>query len=992
MDLHGRVVSRKAFAQEIARALYSSRSAAKVDRSKEQRRLDRRRKELNAYAGALHEPRAPWNLSVFEIQSSIIGLGSATSFVTRLHGAVLDKLHGDAAEQTAAALDEYVALGGFSLASSASPWSRSPISSGKGATDAFELLDAIRSDALPRTMALVTDGADETNTPEPATIDGAEKLVGLWERAAEVETAYQPTVYTLDLLQLTTAMEAAGKGRMTRFFASIFSRGYRSARATLREHMQPGERNDAQMLQGADDALTTRETWAAVTTATPSVPAGLPAIAVRVRQLRQDLETLEKAVGRSLRDAEFEDISRLLSRLAEDRATLAKLPELHRLRTMLRAAGLGDVMTEIEAQDDPETIARPAFEWIWLQSILDRVLLSEAGIGSVTGAALDRAVDEFQVDDREHIETTADRIRRMAAERATAARDAHPDQAQLVQRQAAFKQRHMPVRTLVHSAADVLLALKPCWAMSPLMVSQLLPARKYFDVVVFDEASQVTPADAATSILRGDQLVVAGDERQLPPTKFFAGEAAGETEEEYADDDEAMLRALSGTGGFESILDVLNSLIPARMLQWHYRSRDERLIAFSNAYVYDKLLTTFPGIGGETCLEHVEVDWEPGSDTNSPGPEVRRVVDLMLDHARMRPHESLGVIAMGIKHANRIQEALLERLREHPDLGAFFSEDREEPYFVKNLERVQGDERDSIILTVGYGKNERGQLQYRFGPLLMGGGERRLNVAVTRAKRRVTLVTSFSSGDLDPERLNAEGMKLLRSYVLFTESGGTNLGDRALSLPALNPFEVDVRDTLAAHGLRMVAQHGASGYRIDFAVQDPDQPGRFILAIECDGASFHSAQTARDRDRLRQEQLERIGWQFHRIWSSEWFHNKEAAVEKALKAYHHALNGDGAGTASVALFSKPLLTAVPTREGKSASERGPRPNVPPGQKIHEYWDHQLIELIHWIESDDLLRTEEELIEEVMDELGFRRRGINIVWGIRSAIRRARKAE
>jgi very-short-patch-repair endonuclease len=754
---------------------------------------------------------------------------------------------------------------------------------------------------------------------------------------------------------------------------------------------------DTQLLGAAEEAHAVEEAWASVGSATPAAPDRLEAVAAQVRQLDERLAELEQRTARSLRDAPFDDLRSRLDRLTEDRSTLAKLPELHRLRTALQSAGLSDLMSEIESQPDPDAVARQAFEWVWLQSIMDRILLSDAAIGSVTGGGLDRTVSDFMAEDREHIETTADRIRRVAAERATATREEHPEEAQLVQRQAALKQRHMPVRTLVHNAADVLLALKPCWAMSPLMVSQLLPARRYFDVVVFDEASQVTPADAATSILRGDQLVVAGDERQLPPTKFFAGEAGGETEEEYADDEDALLRALSGTKGFESILDALNALFPARMLQWHYRSRDERLIAFSNAYVYDKLLTTFPGIGGDSCLEHVEVDWQPGSDTNSPSPEVNRVVELVLEHARERPHESLGVIAMGIKHANRTQEALFERLHDHPELDGFFAEDRDEPYFVKNLERVQGDERDAIILTIGYGKNERGQLLLRFGPLLMDGGERRLNVAVTRAKRRLTLVTSFSSGDLDPERLNSEGMKLLRSYLLYAESGGANLGDRALSLPTLNPFEVDVRDTLSAHCLRMVAQHGASGYRIDFAVQHPDQPGKFVLAIECDGASFHAAQTARDRDRLRQEQLERIGWRFHRIWSSEWFHNKEAAVDKALAAYRLALDGQeirgsieaSATDDSGAMDSRSVIESEIRETGRSA--RGPRPNVPRGWKIDEYWDHQLIELVQWIESDDLLRTEDELITEAMDELGFHRRGARIVAGLRSAIRRSRSS-
>jgi very-short-patch-repair endonuclease len=248
---------------------------------------------------------------------------------------------------------------------------------------------------------------------------------------------------------------------------------------------------------------------------------------------------------------------------------------------------------------------------------------------------------------------------------------------------------------------------------------------------------------------------------------------------------------------------------------------------------------------------------------------------------------------MGIKHKDRIEERLRQRLRDDPELAGelaeFFNEDREEAFFVKNLERVQGDERDAIILSIGYGKDARGVLPYRFGPLLTEGGERRLNVAVTRAKNRVTLVSSFSSRDMDPDRSTAEGVKLLRQYLQYVESEGANLGDHVLDKPALNPFEVDVRDTLLRHGLKLTAQYGTSGYWIDFAVQHPAQPGRYVLAIECDGATYHSSRSARDRDRLRQEQLERQGWRFHRIWSTAWFHDKNTCADKAITAYHDAL-------------------------------------------------------------------------------------------------------
>ena len=355
--------------------------------------------------------------------------------------------------------------------------------------------------------------------------------------------------------------------------------------------------------------------------------------------------------------------------------------------------------------------------------------------------------------------------------------------------------------------------------------------------------------------------------------------------------------------------------------------------------------------------------------------------------------ESLGVIAMGIKHSRRIEEALRARLRQDPalagELAEFFDENKEERFFVKNLERVQGDERDAIILSIGYGKNTRGELVYRFGPLLTEGGERRLNVAVTRAKHRITLVSSFTARDMDPERSPAEGVRLMCEYLQYVESGGTNLGDRVLDKPALNPFEVDVRDTLTRRGIKLTAQYGTSGYWIDFAAQHPLQPGRYVLAIECDGATYHSSQSARDRDRLRQEQLERQGWRFHRIWSSEWFHNKETAAAKAVSAYNDAVkNADNDQPAP----QKPASQGGPASTGPARNlaplRPGERPWVPRGYPIGEYTDGQLVRLAMWISSDGMLRTEEELLDEMMRELGFQRRGKNVVARITEAIRRS----
>jgi very-short-patch-repair endonuclease len=566
------------------------------------------------------------------------------------------------------------------------------------------------------------------------------------------------------------------------------------------------------------------------------------------------------------------------------------------------------------------------------------------------------------------------------------------DQTALVSREAEKKSRHLPLRKLLAEAPDVLTAICPCWMTSPLSVSQLLGAeRRYFDVVIFDEASQVLPEDAVCAFLRASQAVVAGDQRQLPPTTFFV---AGEDEDDEADEDNA-------TAGFESVLDVIASFLTPWSLDWHYRSRDEALIAFSNHHIYGGRLITFPGPGGPPVLSHVLVPHIPGrdGDDESASPEVQRMVELVLEHAKKRPHETLGVIAMGITHARRVEAAIDYARLSRPDLDTFFDEARTERFFVKNLERVQGDERDAIILTIGYGKDRSGRLLYRFGPLNQNGGERRLNVAVTRARRRMTLVSSFDHNDMDPSRIRSGGgVDLLRLYLQYAATSGARLGDVGSTGVPLNAFEADVFDALSAKGLPLSPQWGASRYRIDLVARHPQRPGRFVLAIECDGASYHSAPTARDRDRLRQQNLEALGWRFHRIWSTDWFMRREEEIERAVAAFNAALkhadredNEEAGrdGAANTTRRAEPVSSGTENQNGPC--QRASRPDIPPRSSISEYTSRELLMLVHWIQSDGRLRTDDEIVEEMVLQLGFRRRGARIDSAIRAAIADARSA-
>jgi hypothetical protein len=594
--------------------------------------------------------------------------------------------------------------------------------------------------------------------------------------------------------------------------------------------------------------------------------------------------------------------------------------------------------------------------------------------------------ERFRAADRRHIASTGSRVHRAVAEHATRIRDRHGEQDDLVARQVRRRRGHLPLRTLFEQAPDVLTALRPCWAMSPLVVSQTLPAAELFDVVIFDEASQVLPADAIPALLRAPQAVIAGDRRQLPPTTFFDTDT--DTDTDVVDDDADDSDAGGLTVGFESILDVLDTVLRSYLLSWHYRSQAEPLIAFSNEHVYGGRLVTFPGARGTDCLRHELVRQRPGgaTDTRSNDVEVRRVVDLMLRHARDRPTESLGVIALGRYHADRVEAALRDRLAAEGDreLERFFDDTIAERAFVKNLERVQGDERDAIILTIGYGKGADGALRYRFGPLLADGGERRLNVAITRARRRMTVVSSFGHADMHAGRSAAAGATMLRRYLRYVEAGGTS-GEGGAGTAPVGALATDIASHLAHNGLPEIAGYGSSALRIDVAIAHPDDGDRMVLAVETDGAAYRRSATTRDRDRLRRDVLERLGWRHHRVWSTDWSADPVDRAHRIAMAYDEACREldapTDAGPEHDADVSTPAVSPTPTpvREGR-------RPVVRAGSPITQYSQDELVGLVRWITSDTLLRTEEQLIDELMRELGYQRRGPRIVEALTAAIR------
>lgn len=981
LDLHGGVSSRRKTAQDLALALKNNARLSRPALDGVHQKLELRRSQLSERVRALHDPRAPWAISFYEVQCQLMDLPEEVGTAIRFRGDDLRKLSSAAVEQAEEDLDAFVSLGGPGLSRSGSLWAGATVVSSEEAQAQQRRVEALRSE-MSQLLTRLDDAALETGVRKPHTFTDWEDLLGDWANAEEVLQTFAPGLFELELTKLLVEAEPMRHSAAARISAAVINGEYRAARNAFRAQLLPDQKlRPSELFDSAANAADLLKRWrenCVDEDGSPRPCAELQALQDALGAVRSQLDALEVALGRSTPTDLVSDAEALCDELLQDVGTLSKMPELHRLRQSLESVGLEPLLTEIEPRDLDAMGACQILRYAWLHSVREEMQLTDSRLGAFDGEQHRRAVSEYQQADREHIETTAQRVRRLCAEQATASQDADQPAASLLRAEAAKKRKHLSIRELFSAAPEVMTSLKPCWVMSPLVVSQVLPSdQPYFDVVVFDEASQVRPAEAMPAILRGRQLVVAGDERQLPPTDFFSG-VNPEGEEE--DEDGAVLAV---DGGYESILEAMDPFVKFQMLEWHYRSRDERLIAFSNVHLYDRGLTTFPGVVGPDCIQHVEVPFEPGrpgSDVSS-GAEVKRVVELILDHAGTRPQQTLGVIAMGIKHANRIEEALRDSLSgREEEFEEFFDESREEPFFIKNLERVQGDERDAIILSIGYGKNENGKLLYNFGPLNEEGGERRLNVAVTRAKERMTLVSSFSHRDMDPDRSSKKGVQLMRAYIEYCATNGAQIGEVAARIPELNPFEVNVRDQLTRAGLQLAPQYGSSGYRIDFAVKHPEQPGRMILAIECDGASYHSAPTARDRDRLRQEQLERLGWNFHRIWSQDWFNNKQQEIERAKQAYEAALK-----SCSVHAHGKVSKNKRPTEDTRdnrvlesSPIRQGVRP-VPPrdGRGIDAYTHDELVALALWIESDGLLRTKLELCDAMIRELGFKRRGPKI---------------
>jgi very-short-patch-repair endonuclease len=986
-DLHTGVESPRRLAQTVRQAMEAVEQVPNLNHSNLDATVEDRRRNLESRWTALHGAANSWNISLFDALMSLYGIAPAARVdAAPIPPEHLQSVSADTLGAVDNAVQTFVELDGLRLRNGGSAWSQAfrvrTITSPEAALAAVSLATRLRQESVPSFRRAADALVVRSGIVRPQRISGWPSTFDLFREVKQDLVTFDERVFGIPIDDLIAKYAPVTRGLLLRAASMVTSGEYRAARREVADLVRVAAVTHSADLHGKlQHAARTRSDWSKIAagTAPSEYDQEVNSCGAAYAQLAHDMQALAPMIGMPFGPNQtIEEVEGLLDRLLTDRALADRLPKLCELDSHLQHTGFEPLINHLAASPLDPALSGAAARWTWYRMVVGQ-LMAQRPIADLPRPTLDRLVTDFQTVDSRLVQSASARVRRRWAEAVFATRTRLPAQQEALRQLALSRSGLKPssVRRLLAESPEMLLSLRPCWAMSPLIVSKLLPqVQGLFDVVVFDEASQIKPIHAIPSIFRAKRVVVCGDDKQLPPTSFFD---VGVDEDDEVEADE-IDSALSTVEGMESILDALSAAITRRMtLRWHYRSRDERLIAFCNARpdLYAGRLVTFPGAHVDAPLHHVQVT-EPTNDrTTSPHAEVDQVVELVRQHARRHPERTLGVITLGLPHAARIEKAVQSACEDDPDLASYIDTDSDEGFFVKSIEKVQGDERDSIILSVGLGHNADGRLLNYLGAVNHEGGFRRLNVAFTRARCDYTVVTSFSATDLSGPSFSSIGASMLADFVRYAASGGTS-HVRTSVLDDLNPFESDVARVLTSLAIPFRPQWGASGFSIDFALEDREQPGRFVLAVECDGRTYHSSPTARDRDRLRQQHLERLGWSFHRIWSTSWYNARQPEIDALAMAYERALERRAA----------PVTPPAPAEVASVPRvERGPRPGVPLRSKIDEYRPEELVAVIRWIKSDTLLRSKEQLVRLAFVELGFQRLGPKI----REALERAADA-
>lgn len=916
-------------------------------------------RRLDAYRDAVHRIREPWGISAYDALVTVAIAPERARSDVRMPADALDRM--DSMTDLRAQMREYAELEGLTLTKEGSPWWGADVRSASAADALATTIIGLRDTYIPQLRDAVTRAAVEVGLGAPSTIGECATLVDLLTSVEKTTATFGSGLWEEPLDELIAATGTRAQRSKESGSPGLLAR--RKLRRRVYELAGAGKQqreNLYQRLVAARDQLSRWKEWSR-DSKLPRTGEYLPKAVEAMTAVRRRLEVLAEANPRTHGYDEllFAEVLRRLNALATNDRHLRALPRLIALERELSDAGLDPLLDQLRNRGVRPSRAEEIVEYVQLASLLDHWRSSDEDLREFGPTDHARLAEEFAAADHREIAAAPARIRDEHARRFRQAREKFEGQAGVLLGASADGRPRTP-RELVDTEPDIALAAVPCWVMSPLEVPGTLPPRRLFDVVVIDDAARLRVAETVPALARADHVIAMADaELALPPFTTAVSPAPDPDEHEgpWADDPPV------------SVVETLREFLPAAGLRSQYRARDDRLVGFAARTTYAGRMSCLPAAWepGRVTLELVEAPAGGDDPVDSSSAEVNRVVDLIIEHVRERPHESLGVITLGPRHAERLEAALRRALARAPEVAELLHPERTEAFFMKDVDRVAGDVRDAIILSLGYGRSVDGRILYRFGALGRPGGERRLASATTRARERLTVVSTFGADDLSPRRLTSAGSQALRDFLAHVEQGG-RLPHEARTTGAEAAGEDGLVEAIAARlrqaGAHVELSYGGRGVDgIPVAVRHPTRSGRFVLAVETDSPAGPARLSVRERARIRPALLGRLGWRVHQVLAEAWAADPDGEAKRLVQAYEDAVAAADAYDWAVAA-SEADVAAMDDDAQPAEEPEAVRPPLRPGWTVADYSGEELARLARWIEAGG----PEQDIAEVVDLL------------------------
>ena len=926
--------------KQLIGLIASAEKSERPDLSRLLTELNEQRATLADHVSSLHRRRKPWDVSVYETMQHLAELTSGDNspqtpvrFDDDILGASEDRrniLRGK--------LGELARLGAFTLDVEDTVWFGADLKSVEEAEAARTVAERIGR-MIPDLVSATEPVLQKAKLNPRRNIDDWSRAIRVLLRVRKTLDNFAPDIYDHRLDDLIAATGTPEYRADVGVEMGMMQR--RRLKKSAAEFLRPGA-EVTDLHNALIDVRAQRVILADLAghDGRPQIPRGvlesdeiLQSVEADIAKLKPILETTPD--GGDLGSMLIEELQARTEAMGSDSENLAELPERSRLQRELDGEGLGDLMADLRRRKVDESLVGPEFDLAYWASVLQTMAGEDPAIGRHDGAALHQVAEGFRENDRAFVAAGASRLRYNHAQAWKRGIDSDPIAAGVIKQELLSK--HTSTKRISTQAPELLTTLAPVWMGSPYTVPELFSALPLFDAVVIADAGRLSVADVVPGITRARQVISLGDSRLLGPRPFSIAV------DRFGMDDGKHPR---------SVQDRLGEFLPRMRLSNSYRLSPVGLIDLANRHFYDSTISTLPtahtGEGSGLEFSYV-ADGRGPTDigtgrVESPDAEVKRVVDLVLKHARNRSRESLAVVTLTPHHAQRVATAISRAMKDLPYVAAFFSDSSKEPFVVTDAERVQGMSRDAVIFTLGFGRTVHGRVIHDFGPLSGPDGRRILAATMTRARKRLTLVSSIEAEDFDRSKLNGGAVMLPRLLEEVATGGVHQPGPHG---EIYDPLFNDIADRLLQLGV--VAHEHYNGIDLAVANSTEDEHG-MIIAVAGDGPEYASMRSLRQRDRVLPEQLSRRGWKFMRVWSTDAFVDPQTETEKIFEAWR----------ATVETMSPQAVLNAARAASVVVGRTGSRPKLVPGLPMHKYSAEGLDQMIDWIQSDAVVRGDGEI--------------------------------